>query len=261
MPSELFNEGASGALRREGDRVIRPTGPWSASVHQLLLHLEARGFDAAPRLLDVSAQGHEELTFIDGTVGHDPLLPALRSDAALVQAMQLLRRYHDATVEFVHRGSAHWQLAQPDDLPLEVICHNDFAPYNCVFRDGLPIAMVDFDMAGPGSRVWDVAYTVYRFVPLCCPVNLRLLGWKNEMNTVPRLRLALSAYGLANGHKVIDILIRRLALLRDWTVRASEAETAHARRITEDAHVAFYNRDLAWLVANRAGLQGALDAA
>jgi hypothetical protein len=48
MPREFFNEDADGALRREGNPIIRPTGSWSGSVHQLLRHLEARGFDAAP---------------------------------------------------------------------------------------------------------------------------------------------------------------------------------------------------------------------
>lgn len=259
MPDQLLKAGASGALRREGNQILRPTGPWSASVHQLLRYLESKGFDRAPRFFGVDAQGREELAFIEGEVGHDPVPPVLRSDAALVQAMHLLRAYHDATVDFVHAGPARWQLAQPDELPVEVICHNDFAPYNCVYRDGLPTAMIDFDMAAPGSRMWDVAYAVYRFAPLCCPENLRLLGWDSETDVVSRVRLAVSAYGLVERSKVIDILARRLILLRDWTALAAQAETAHARRIVEDGDFAFYNRDLTWLSANRLRLQQAID--
>ena len=36
---------------RIGDTVRRPTGPWTASVHALLRHLEEHGFTAAPKHL------------------------------------------------------------------------------------------------------------------------------------------------------------------------------------------------------------------
>jgi len=35
-----------------------------------------------------------------------------------------------------------------------------------VFRKGMPVALIDFDTAHPGPRIWDVAYAAYRFVPL-----------------------------------------------------------------------------------------------
>ena len=57
-------------------------------------------------------------------------------------------------------------LAMPGDLPAEVVCHNDFAPYNVVFGDDGPVGVIDWETAAPGARVWDVAYAAYRFVPL-----------------------------------------------------------------------------------------------
>ena len=53
---------------RVGDTVRRPTGPHSPFVHRLLRHLDAVGFEAAPRLLGVDEQGREVLSFIDGWV-------------------------------------------------------------------------------------------------------------------------------------------------------------------------------------------------
>ena len=38
-------------VHRQGDLVIRDTGPWTPAVHALLRHLEDVGFPAAPRLV------------------------------------------------------------------------------------------------------------------------------------------------------------------------------------------------------------------
>ena len=82
-----------------------------------------------------------------------------------MHAARLMRRYHDATVGYAPPDGAVWQL-QATPGPHEVICHNDFAPYNLVFTNWRPHAIIDFDTAGPGPRIWDVSYAAYRFVPL-----------------------------------------------------------------------------------------------
>jgi hypothetical protein len=38
-------------LVRHGDRVRRPTGPWSPAVHEYLRHLASAGFEGSPRVL------------------------------------------------------------------------------------------------------------------------------------------------------------------------------------------------------------------
>ena len=57
---------------RLGDTVRRPLGDHSAQVHLVLRHLEASGFDGAPRLLGVDDRGREILTFVDGEVAGRP---------------------------------------------------------------------------------------------------------------------------------------------------------------------------------------------
>jgi aminoglycoside phosphotransferase (APT) family kinase protein len=77
--------------------------------------------------------------------------------------LQHVRERGEATLGF-DVTDARWSLAPP--TPHEVICHNDFAPYNCVFREGRFVGAIDFDLCAPGPRLWDIAYTAYRFVPL-----------------------------------------------------------------------------------------------
>ncbi|MBO0835590.1 MAG: aminoglycoside phosphotransferase family protein, partial [Actinobacteria bacterium] len=65
---------------RVGDTVRRPTGPWTASVQDLLLHLKSAGFQGAPEPLGFDDQGREVLRFVAGTPawgdGFDQLKPA-----------------------------------------------------------------------------------------------------------------------------------------------------------------------------------------
>jgi Ser/Thr protein kinase RdoA (MazF antagonist) len=69
----------------------------------------------------------------------------------LTAAAALLRRYHDAV-----SGS---QLAAGE----EVVCHGDFGPWNLIWRDGLPQFVIDFDNAGPGPRLQDIGYAIWKF--------------------------------------------------------------------------------------------------
>ncbi|RAV13669.1 phosphotransferase [Paenibacillus contaminans] len=54
------------------------------------------------------------------------------------------------TTSFTPKSEAKWQLKYANDAEHEVICHNDAAYYNLVFRNGEPAALIDFDIAGPG---------------------------------------------------------------------------------------------------------------
>lgn len=53
----LSAEGTLSDVVRVGDTVRRPVGPWTPSVHALLEHLEAAGFDGAPRVFGIDEQG------------------------------------------------------------------------------------------------------------------------------------------------------------------------------------------------------------
>src|SRR5258708_5813853 len=47
-----------------------------------------------------------------------------------------------------------------------LVSHNDVHPANLVFRDGRAVALIDFDLAGPGSAAWDVATAARNWAPL-----------------------------------------------------------------------------------------------
>ena len=87
------------------------------------------------------------------------------TDEALVSVADLLRRYHRAAASFDPAGYA-WPRPVPARYRTGLVSHNDVYPANVVFRDGRAVALIDFDLAGPGSAAWDFAAAARSFVPL-----------------------------------------------------------------------------------------------
>ncbi len=140
---------ATRGVVRVGDTVRRPRGRESAFVHDLLRHLERRGFVGAPRFLGIDEKGRAMLTYISGTVPQR--VGGFRKEQWL-EAARLLRRFHDATADCDLRG-AH-----------EIVRHGDAGPGNHVFRDEMPFALIDFDGACPGTRAEDVGYAAWMWL-------------------------------------------------------------------------------------------------
>jgi hypothetical protein len=151
-----------------GDTVHRRAGPWIPAVHALLTYLRQVGFGVVPEPLGIDEQGRAVLAFIPGEVypGWPNPLPRwmFEDEATLIAAASVLRRFHDALAGFVPPTDARWRQVAPGAQ--EIICHNDWSPSNALFRGHLPVGMLDWDSAGPGSRAWDVARSAYRWVPL-----------------------------------------------------------------------------------------------
>jgi tRNA A-37 threonylcarbamoyl transferase component Bud32 len=149
-------------VRRVGETVRRPTGPWTPAVHHLLRHLEQVGFRGAPRALGIDEQTREILSFIPGGVVH----PRVVDDADLVRVARLIREFHTGAASFVEPADARWQTIGRDPSGVdELVCHNDLAPWNLIVGEH-GWAFIDWDLATPGRLLWDLALPVCTFVPL-----------------------------------------------------------------------------------------------
>ena len=153
-----------GLVVRVGHTVLRPTAPCWRGTHALLAHLSAVGFDGAPRVLAVSPST-ETLTYMDGQAAVPPLAEDTLTDAALVSVADLVRRYHLAAASFDPAGY-QWPRPIPARFRTGLVSHNDVHPANLVFREGRAVALIDFDLAGPGSAAWDFAAAARYWAPL-----------------------------------------------------------------------------------------------
>ncbi|MGW6637535.1 phosphotransferase [Streptomyces cyaneofuscatus] len=242
--------GGTTVVVRIGDTVRRPVRSWSASVHVLLDRLRTAGFTGAPRFLGFDGRGRETLDHLDGHVGNYPLSDDVRSEHALSSAGRLLRAYHDATTELAAENLPGWQFAALD--PVEVICHGDFAPYNCVFTGGTATGIIDFDGARPGPRAWDLAYALYRFAPLTHPANTDGFGKAKEQ--ARRARLFLDAYGCTRNQRIaaMDTVAVRLQSLVAFMRRSAADGDANSARHIADGHADLYLRDIDHIKADTA---------
>ncbi|MEV5576873.1 aminoglycoside phosphotransferase family protein [Spirillospora sp. NPDC052269] len=233
-------------VTRAGDVVFRSRGPGSAQVERFLAFLEREGFEYAPRFLGISPDDRQMLSYVPGDAGDYPLPENLRGQATLRSAAEVLRRLHDVGSGVAESVTGGWML--PDVHPAEVVCHGDFAPYNCVFDGERVTGVIDFDAAHTGPRLWDIAYAVYRFVPLADPRNPVAFGTLQEQ--AERTRVFCDEYGLKDRSGLVDTVCARLHALIDFMRAEAAAGHAAFSRHLDEGHDLTYLRDIEYLRRN-----------
>ena len=252
----------SGAVRRRGDVVIRPSNAHSPTIHAFLRALCTVGFTGAPEPIGLS-DSEEELRFVEGDVALPPYPAWAQSHDSLASVAKLLRRFHDtsAQVSAPLLGDA-WSDAFGAPSPeATVICHLDVCLENVVFRDGAAVALLDFDFAAPGTRMWDVACLTRMCVPIDCPEDAGRMR-RTVGDPFRRLRLVADAYGLsADRTELVDLLGMQTSA-GGWFVkrRVDAGDAAFTRMWDETGGAERYDRRRDWFEANRQHFLDALQA-
>jgi hypothetical protein len=248
---------------RVGETVRRTVGPWSPAVHGLLRHLEEADFKGTPRFLGHDARQREVLTYIAGAAGffsRERVVPFdLWSDEVVRQAGTFLRAFHDASIGLCLPDGVAWQPPWSNPQPHEIVCHGDFAPYNCIFRNGRLVAVIDLDGAAPGSRAWDLAYAAYTFVPLYTDDRCRASGLAELPDRGRRLRLLCDSYGLTDRAGFAELLEARVRDIATMVRVLAAAGDVRFQRKVDEGHPAGYLADAEFLNCVREELQGSLE--
>ena len=220
--------GNAGAVVRVGDTVRRPTGPWTPAVHALLEHFANVGFTGAPRVRGVDEQGREILDFVTGEVAVPPF-PAWSNDDDLLDSVAALQRgAHAAARDFVPPSSAEWGgLVPPVEFDGRVMCHNDLCRENVVVRDGVAVAMIDFDWARPVDPLWDVVVAARHWVPIMDPDDGDADDGRGGLDQVARAQRFWDAHEL-------DAAERRRAV--DGFLAMLDAGLVHVKRWADEGH-------------------------
>jgi Ser/Thr protein kinase RdoA (MazF antagonist) len=250
--------GGRTAVARRGDVVAREAGPWAPSVHALLRHLERVGFDGAPRVAGTGfdGQGRELLTYVEGEVIH----PSPWSDEAIHDIGRMLRRLHEAAASFRPPAEARWRpwfgraLGVPD-----VIGHGDAAPWNIVSRRGRPVALIDWEVAGPVDRLTELALAAWNNAQLYDEGVAAMNGLPDAARRIGQVRILAEGYGLSPAerrllaHRIIDFAAQSAA--NEAIELGIAPETTQVPRVWG---LAWQARSVAWLFRNRSALEAAL---
>jgi hypothetical protein len=227
----VMSGGFVSAVTRRGDEVYRSMAERHEYVHELLRFLAQRGWRGAPRLLRVEPPATEVLSYLDGLSGADDDVRQAAADPSCLAALaRLVRELHDLTAGTALAGDS------------EVVCHHDIDPRNTVFRHGKsgiePVAFIDWDLAGPGRRIEDVAHLIWQFVPL---------GPGTDVGRAARALVTVcEAYGPLDRSELVPTTLwwqRRCADGIDTGARAGEPAMARLAELGVPADV---RRQEAW---------------
>jgi Ser/Thr protein kinase RdoA (MazF antagonist) len=247
----------AGLVTRVGDTVRRPRRATGAATHALLQHLERVGFDGAPRFLGIDRRDREVLSYVPGEAVIPPYPDWALTDEALASVARLMRRYHDAVSSF--DATKHtWPDAVPGAFRDGIVSHNDPNLDNVIFCRGRAVALIDFDLASPGSVVWDVACGARLWAPLRAD---RDAPHQVRGRSLERLRTFVDAYGLSAHERrgVVDAMVEA----HEWCydiVRASVTDGHEMfTRVWREGGRQRAERTRAWLATHRAAMYDALE--
>jgi hypothetical protein len=209
----------AGRVTRVGDTVRRPRRPTSEATEALLDHLEQVGFSGAPRYLGSDECGREVLSYIPGEAPIVPYPDWAFTDATLVSVATLLRRYHDAVLSFDPRDY-NWPHPIPARFRHGLVSHNDPNLDNVVFDGGRAVALIDFDLASPGSAAWDLACAARLWVPLRDQRDAPC----DRDRSLTRLAFFADAYGASQDQRAG--LVEALVECHRWCYEVVAAEAA-----------------------------------
>lgn len=208
------------APRRVGDTVLRRPAQHNPLADAALRAFDRHGWPGAPRLLRVDDEGWQTVSFVPGEVPWRAPVPGWAlTDAALTTLARLVREFHDLTARTGLAGDGR------------VLCHHDLCPANTVYRDTssgrLPVVFIDWDIAGSGRRIEDVAHVCWQWLDLGPAVV-------DVEQAARRIRLIATAYGLADGAALLPTVLWWQERCWSGIERAAAAGEPAMQRLARD---------------------------
>lgn len=262
-PVDPFDTSVTTPAMRIGSNVIRPAGPWTATTHALLRHLQEVRFAASPRVVGdgFDGEGHEVLTWIEGEIVQPRPFP--NPEDSLFRIGQLMQELHTATASFVPPPDATWMpWTLHRDGPGTIISHGNIAPWHVVIQEGQPVGFIGWEYAGPVVRIEELAATGW----YCCQLHdddvAEMVGLPDAETRAQWLRAFLDGYGLSKYERVG--LITRMI---QWAIRDTAAFARKKGFKRDDEHanardlwlMTWQIRAADWMLNHRAMLQNVIE--
>jgi tRNA A-37 threonylcarbamoyl transferase component Bud32 len=202
----------------------------------------------------IDDRGREVLTFIPGECVHPDNLAVLNSDSAMRRVGELIAAYHRAQAGYVSLPDAAWRTEGRDPTgSIEVIAHNDLAPWNLIAGSSGWV-FIDWDLAAPGRRMWDLAWAVHSFVGLWPDSTL------TDDETVRRIAAFCDGAEVDTRDRpyLLEVVIERTRHHSEFLRSKARDGNAEYRRLVADGHADAWGQGSDHVAANRDRWSGAL---
>ena len=197
------------------------------------------------------------MSFIEGEFVH----PGPWPDEAPFLIGRMLRRLHEATASFEVPEGARWRpwFGRALGSGCKVLGHCDTGPWNIVARAGRPVALIDWEEAGPVSREVELAQACWLNAQLHDDDVANCVGLASPEARAKQMRLLLDGYGLACAESAgfVDTMIA--FAVHDAADQAMQADvTMETKDPTALWGITWRIRAASWMLRHRVALERAL---
>jgi len=167
------------------------------------------------------------LTFVEGDVATRPWPEWVADPDRAISVGVLLRALDDVMVAWGLPTDGIVKELTPAGIPAAVgpdptfIGHRDVTPENVVFREGRAVALIDFDLLKPSSRVDEVCNLLLWWAPLMPPKDREAV--LRDQDAIARAALLVNAYGLAPHDRACVVDVALNSADRTWFLMRARA--------------------------------------
>lgn len=232
---ELFEKGNMGTVRKQG-AYISKTRPFNIfTIKRFLKYLEEKS-DFTPYYIRHDTK-EITLSYVKGETIHTELsqISYEHKIEMIKSSAKLLKKFHHLSEQFERLEEDLFYLNYEGFLEKDVICHNDFAPYNITFNDYKAVGIIDFDTICPAPREWDLAYAMYRFI---------LIDPTLEPSYDELIELFLKYYNYEKVTNFYPIVIERIQSLVNLFDTEIEKGNLAFIKMEKEGHKDFYLREI-----------------
>lgn len=212
-------------------------------MHALLAYLEPR-LPHIPAVHGRDEQGREVLTYLPGRVVD--ISSERLNERQIASVVGWTRAFHAAVSGFSHPGPwRYFPLPSPT-----IIGHNDIAPYNVCFNGNALAGVFDWDLAGPTTPLFELAFIAWNCVPLWTDIGAPAAA--------ERLTVIASTYGGVDPRDILHAVPPRIQAMLDGIPVAAAAGDQGMANLMAKGEPEQSRQSLAGLVERIPGIAGAL---